>query len=136
MRSARAAGLGFVLTSAATIAVLQWPSRRPLGWFELPGQPLAVDGQPVSDWRHANEVLARSAAAIHPELEKYRNAQPMPEEVFDRAFAIDVATDVAAGRRERVLVRRFVPTRVLWGAQHHPIAYARYEVVDAEPLGR
>ena len=135
MKRATAVGLGFVLTSLATFVVRQWPRQHALGWFELAGRPVAVDGQPVEDWRHANERLARSAAEIHPVIEKYRKVDNPPIEVLDREFTIDYVPAGAADR-QRVTVRRFMPTRLLWGGSHHPIAYARYEVGGHRPLGQ
>ena len=136
MRRAIASGLGFVLTSVATLVAVRWPEKRLLGWFELDGQPVAVDGQCVESWRQANEVLARSAAEVQLELEKYRDAATRPSEVLDREFTVDYVPDPATGRAERVLVRRFMPTRLLWGGNVHPIGYARYEVGGARPPKR
>lgn len=133
MRTAVAVVLAFVSTSALTLAAIWWPEHHRLGWFELAGRPIAVDGEPVEDWTHANEVLARSVADIEPRLEQFRQAQQAPVEFLDRRIAIAYAPDAAPGRTERVLVQRWLPGHIaLGGARHHPAAYARYEIVDGE----
>jgi hypothetical protein len=132
MRTGPAIALSFVLTGAVTFAGLRWPRQQPMGWLELDGRPVAVDGERVEDWRRVNEVLARSAAHFVTRIEDHRKDHTC-RELLDREFAIDYLPRANAARAERVVVRRYLPTLLLWGGSHHPIAYARYEVVASAP---
>ena len=64
MKLASTALLSFALSGALTFTGLSWPRYVRPGWFQLEGQPRAVDGQPVQDWQHVNEVLARNVSAV------------------------------------------------------------------------
>lgn len=140
MRRTSIAVLGFVLSGALTYAGLCWPRSVRPGWFELDGQPRAVDGEPVQDWQHANEVFARLAVTscrklleLH-ERHAVEQAANDPPGGLDREFTLDY---VPAGERDpgrRVIVRQRLPARALW-ADRHPIHYASYELLDAEPAG-
>lgn len=131
MKNAIVVIASFVLSSAATFAGLQWPTGVKIGWFELDGRPLAIDGHRVEDWRHANEILARSTAEIMTKMNKIRGSERGIRELFDRDFEIDyVPRDEQLS--VRVVVRRFMSTRLLTGGSHHPSTAARYEVVTAK----
>ncbi len=129
MKTRTAAGLAFVLSSACTIVWLWWPRAAP-GWFELDGRPVAIDGRPVEDWRHANDVLASSAPAVVATHLAHRQSRHPPAELFDREFTIDYEPRGATGS-VRVRVRRYQPITVVYGGRAHPAASARYEIVGA-----
>lgn len=124
--------VAFLAASAGALACRWWPDAR-LGWLELAGRPLALDGQRVADWRHVNELLARSATDIWAKSGAFWEGRETPAaEILDRQFVVDYQP---AGReqRERVVVDRFM----VWSrldVNRHPIGAARYAVVAASPM--
>lgn len=138
MKLASTAVLSFVLSGALAFTGLAWPRSERPGWFQLDGQPRALDGQPVQDWQHVNEVLARTVAATcgplreQHELHATKRATGSPPEPPDRIFTLDYVPAAGDGQLRRVAVRQHVPSRVLWASQH-PISYASHEVVVDGP---
>jgi hypothetical protein len=139
------AWLCFLLGGAAAAAfgyavlVETQPIRR--GWFELPGQPLTLDGRSVTDWLEVNDILARPPADLDARLVAFferRGSASTPEaEFLDREFVLEYRAEGSAGTVHRVKVRRFLPMAMWWGTREHPSASARHEVVDSrEPGGR
>ena len=138
MKLASTALLSFALSGALTFTGLSWPRYVRPGWFQLEGQPRAVDGQPVQDWQHVNEVLARMAAAtctplrdLHVLHATNRTAGEPPEPP-DRLFTLDYIPAAGDNQLRQVVVRQRVPGRVLW-ADQHPIFFACHEVVAGDP---
>ncbi|MCA8948987.1 MAG: hypothetical protein KDE27_05760 [Planctomycetes bacterium] len=135
MKIATAAGLSAALTSAATILVLQWPTERRQGWFELAGRPVALDGRPVQDWAHVNEILARHLSAA-VEQTSLPASDEMLRKNLEWVFELDHAPDTAPDRRHRATVRQTLPQLYFWGGNVHPVAHARYEILGEESIER
>lgn len=138
MRPVWLAAISFLVSGGIGLAAARWPGTERQGWFELPGQPRAVDGVPVADWQHVNEIFARSAAAACREHQA-KGPQPSGDctaDYVEREFRLEYAP--SAGRPTRtVVVNQRVPRFALY-ASRHPIAYARHEVrrIAAAEAGR
>lgn len=134
MNQARTAVISCVISGAITCTGLWWPRSVRPGWFELEGRPRAVDGLPVEDWQHVNELLAKFAVAACPELQRSHAANQsggQPLAAVEREFRFDYVPADSDGSLQRVVVRQSVPSRVLW-ADRHPVWYATYEIVTAD----
>lgn len=131
MHIVKSATIGFVLASALTVLELRKPRSVRPGWFELDGRPCAVDGEPVQDWMHANELFARSASVLCRALEAQsihdgRWTGPLPEQAV-RDLTLDYVPSGGEGRTS-VVVRMRLPGVALQGSEH-PIGFVRYEIV-------
>jgi hypothetical protein len=130
------AATSFAIASALTLTGLRWRQTTRLGWFELDGRPVAIDGVPVADWQHANEMLARMAATTCSEmcqLEQRKPQAPIPSpEPRARQFSCDYVPAEGDGGTRRIVVCQALPGRVLWGG-FHPIVFATYSIEAPTP---
>lgn len=133
MKIVTAASISFVATSILTFAVRWWPSEYRPGWFELEGRPVAIDGRPVEDWRHVNEILARYAvAAVGDKRPSFGPGHK--DEEFVREFVLDFAPG-DPGHVQRATVRQCQDTSGFFMGGMHPIGKARYTIVSVQPVG-
>ncbi len=137
MKTSVAVGISSLLGFALTFAfVPQRAEGVPPTWFELPGSPLTVDGQPVTGWKEANKVLRD--AAYHSYSETPSDAarqQPEREGREVRVTYTRRSSDLFGGPQpvESVVVRTFLPITIEYSrAMHYQLV--RYEIVRPETV--
>ncbi len=124
------AALGFV--TVFQCVPRREPERIPPTWFELPGLPVSVDGQPTRTWDEVNQALRRATSDHMHSVEFVENLKAKTPETSGPRVRI---TYVPAGRSagpgrttvEEVTVRPFFPVAVPW-SRAHQTDLVRYEV--------
>lgn len=139
MRATPIVASSFLLSGALALTVRLWPCQERRGWFDLDGHPRALDGSPVRDWSHANELLARYAAQGASELAgksmaALKSGTPSPGPLL-REFTIDYVPADGDGHVVRMRVGQRLPEHAPMIGRH-PIAGATYEVMGADPKGQ
>ncbi|MBK8099948.1 MAG: hypothetical protein IPK26_22830 [Planctomycetes bacterium] len=139
MRVTPIVAISFLLSGALALAIRLWPCHERRGWFELDGQLRALDGAPVRDWSHANDLLARYAAEGASELadqsaaaHQAGNSPPGP---LLREFTVDYVPADGDGRVVRMRVGQRLPEHAPMIGRH-PIAGATYQLIGADPKGQ
>lgn len=132
---------GLVLGAGAAFGVAAWLPRERLGWFELEGVPVRLDGRAVEDWRHVNDVLAKPTPEF---VEKMLRAwdppsnpeqwTPPPKELLERVFEVEYRPAPESTEVRKATVQRYLPTLLQSGGRMHPAAYARHVVVATETV--
>lgn len=124
------AALGFV--TVFTCVPRREPARIPPTWFELPGVPVSVDGEPTRTWDEVNRALRKATTGHMSSSEFVHNREANTPETSGPRVRI---TYVPAGRHagpgktavEEVTVRPFFPVAVPW-SRANQTDLVRYEV--------
>lgn len=107
--------------------------RVPPSRFELPGVPVAVDGQPTPTWEEVNQALRRATLvqAMEPDLYARISGAGSPEfpgREVRITYVPETTSRGAKPREETVIVRPCFPISVPY-ARAHPVDLVRYETV-------
>lgn len=112
------------------------PDSIPPTWFELPGQPLSVDGQPTRTWQEVNQALQRASNDLFYSEEWSREPRA-PELQGPRVRITYLPAGRGAGRKaigvETVTVRMAFPAAVPWSRANND-SLVRYEVERANTV--
>jgi hypothetical protein len=142
MRTFVATAVSSALAFAATFTLVpQRPVERvPPSWFELPGRPLTVDGQPVDGWAQANELLRQAARRSESEAYGAALQQPpatRPVEREGREVRVTWLRHGGAGSSgpavETAIVRTFLPLTIDYSRASSD-QLVRYETVTATSI--
>ena len=145
MSTLRLIGLATIPVFAALYFASGWfadPGPRPLreqrGWFEVPGDPVAVDNAPVESWEEVNSILRYTSHEARTEVEQrsYTRAayEALPDRLDSRHFTIVVrepGDGVDGQRRHRhVVVERWFLKRDLF-SRSAPRHVQQFEILES-----